>query len=167
MQGAGKTPKWQEIFDIDVNYTGDDEMILVVLDENNTESDMIGKTKIKLSALCVNGGLDEWFPIFANSKQAGQVHLKGTWKPIEATGVEQPVMFGENAYIDDIPEKETPMRMGMQDKTPNSDRPKEMSSETVQPEITIIIEYCILCSRHQWNTRHDEAKYADYAQSIA
>ena len=123
MQGADKTPQWQENFDIDVNYIGDDEMILAVFDENNTESGMIGKTKIKLSALCVDSGLDEQFPIFINSKQAGQVHLKGTWKPIEATGVEQPVMFGENAYIDDIPEKETPMRMRIQDKTPNSDRP--------------------------------------------
>ena len=62
MQGAGKTPKWDQIFDIDVKYIGDD-MTLTVLDEDVTASDKIGTTNIKLSALCVNGGLDEWFPI--------------------------------------------------------------------------------------------------------
>ena len=41
MQGAGKTPKWDQIFDIDVKYIGDD-MTLTVLDEDVTSSDKIG-----------------------------------------------------------------------------------------------------------------------------
>ena len=101
MQGAGKTPKWDQIFDIDVKYIGDD-MTLTVLDEDVTDSDKVGSTNIKLSALCVNGGLDEWFPIQHKGKQSGQVHLKGTWKPAGATakaGQPQTAMMGQNAAM--------------------------------------------------------------------
>ena len=84
MQGAGKTPYWGQIFDIDVKYIGDD-MTLTVLDEDVTASDKVGSCQIKLSSLCVNGGLDEWFTIQHKGKSSGQVHLKGTWKPTTAT----------------------------------------------------------------------------------
>jgi len=62
LQGAGKKPKWNQIFDIDVKYIGDD-LNLTVYDEDVTDSDVVGKAIIKLSALCVNGGLDEWFEL--------------------------------------------------------------------------------------------------------
>jgi len=80
MQGAGKTPKWDQIFDIDVKYIGDD-MKLQVFDEDVTSSDLVGETTIKLSSLCVNGGLDEWYTIGFHGKQSGTVHLKGQWTP--------------------------------------------------------------------------------------
>jgi len=80
MQGAGKTPKWDQIFDIDVKYIGDD-MKLQVFDEDVTASDLVGETTIKLSSLCVNGGLDEWYTIGYQGKQSGTVHLKGQWTP--------------------------------------------------------------------------------------
>ena len=66
-----------------MKYVGDD-MTLTVLDEDVTSSDKIGKCTIKLSSLCVNGGLDEWFEIAHKGKKSGQVHLKGTWKPAGA-----------------------------------------------------------------------------------
>ena len=56
-------------------------MKVQVYDEDMTASDFIGECDIKLSALCVNGGLDEWFGITYKGKQSGQVHLKGTWMP--------------------------------------------------------------------------------------
>ena len=78
-------------------------MTLTVLDEDVTASDKVGTTTIKLSALCVNGGLDEWFPIQHKGKQSGQVHLKGTWKPAgntaKATGQPQAAMMGQNAAM--------------------------------------------------------------------
>ena len=80
MQGAGKTPKWDQMFDIDVKYIGDD-MKVQCWDEDVTSSDLIGETTIKLSALCVNGGLDEWYNIGFKGKQSGSVHLKGQWTP--------------------------------------------------------------------------------------
>ena len=80
---AGKTPKWNQVFDIDVKYIGDD-MIVTVYDEDVTSDDLVGKTTIKLSSLCINGGLDDWFPIQFKGRQSGQVHLKGDWRPATA-----------------------------------------------------------------------------------
>ena len=80
-------PKWDQVFDIDVKYIGDD-MNLSVFDEDVTTSDLVGKTVIKLSALCVNGGLDDWFPINYKGKQSGQIHLKGVWTPTKVPGAQ-------------------------------------------------------------------------------
>ena len=81
MMDAGKEVQWpDEFMEVDVKYIGDD-LHLAVMDENVTDSDLVGETVIKLSALCVNGGLDEWFEIQYKGKKAGDVHLKGTWEP--------------------------------------------------------------------------------------
>ena len=87
LQGAGKTPRWNEWFDVDVKYIGDD-IHIKVLDEDVTDSDTIGFTTLKISALTANGGLDEWFPIEYKGKSAGTLHLAGQWKP---HGVQQAV----------------------------------------------------------------------------
>ncbi len=42
----------------------------------------VGESTIKISSLCVNNGIDEWFPIQHKGKQSGQVHLKSVWKPM-------------------------------------------------------------------------------------
>ena len=70
MDGAGKTPKWNQAFDIDVRYIGDD-MTIKVMDEDVTSSDTIGTATIKCSALCAGTGIDDWFPIAYKGKQAG------------------------------------------------------------------------------------------------
>lgn len=48
------------MFEIDVKYIGDD-MTVTIWDEDVTSSDKVGQAIIKLSALCVNHGIDEWF----------------------------------------------------------------------------------------------------------
>merc|ERR1719350_1637165 len=40
LQGAGKTPRWAEGFDIDVKYIGDD-MTIKVMDEDVTDNDTV------------------------------------------------------------------------------------------------------------------------------
>ena len=62
MQNAGKTPKWNETFDIKVNYIGDD-VNLIIYDEDVVGNDLVAQTNFKISALCVNGGIEEWFPV--------------------------------------------------------------------------------------------------------
>ena len=94
LQGAGKTPKWDQVFDIDVKYIGDD-MQVHVYDEDLTCSETIGSTVIKISALCVNGGIDDWFPIHWKGKQSGSLRLKGVWTPA-GQGVAQ--SLGQNVY---------------------------------------------------------------------
>ena len=76
---AGKTPVWNETFNIDVKYVGDD-MTLIVYDEDPGADDKVGEATFKLSALCVGNGIDEWFQIAHKGKSAGQVHLKSVWK---------------------------------------------------------------------------------------
>lgn len=61
-QDQGKTPKWNEVMEIDVKYIGDD-LHLQVFDEDVTCSDIIGENNIKLSSFCVGNGIDEWFEI--------------------------------------------------------------------------------------------------------
>mmetsp|Transcript_3654 Transcript_3654/g.4882 ORF Transcript_3654/g.4882 Transcript_3654/m.4882 type:complete len:143 (+) Transcript_3654:24-452(+) len=80
LQGAGKTPRWNQAFDFDVKYIGDD-IFIKVFDEDVAASDLVGEATYKISSLCVGNGIDEWFPIQFKGKQSGQVHLKSTWKP--------------------------------------------------------------------------------------
>lgn len=56
-------------------------MWIKVFDEDITDNDAVGATQIKCSALCRQGGLDEWFTITYKGKSAGQVHLKSVWTP--------------------------------------------------------------------------------------
>ena len=61
-QGAGKTPAWNETFNLDVKYIGDD-LTIEVFDEDVGSDDKIGESVIKLSALCVGTGIAEWFQV--------------------------------------------------------------------------------------------------------
>jgi Ca2+-dependent lipid-binding protein len=63
-------------------------MKLSVYDEDNVSSDLVGSTSIMFSALCVSGGIDEWFAIEYKGKRSGEVHLKGTWSPKVVDGEE-------------------------------------------------------------------------------
>lgn len=59
---AGKTPVWNQTFEYDIKYIGDD-MVFKVFDEDLTENDPVGAFNTKVSALAVPGGLDEWFTL--------------------------------------------------------------------------------------------------------
>ena len=81
---GGKEPKWNDVFDIDVKYIGDD-LTVKVMDDDIGKDDAIGEAKIKLSSFCVNGGLDEWYEIYFEGKPAGKVHFRGEWHPYNGT----------------------------------------------------------------------------------
>jgi Ca2+-dependent lipid-binding protein len=82
---AGKTPVWNETFNIDVKYVGDD-ITMQVYDEDVGSDDIIGEIQFKLAALCIGNGMDEWFAIAYRGKAAGQIHLKSVWKAGGAGG---------------------------------------------------------------------------------
>ena len=79
-ESAGKEPTWNETLELDVKYIGDD-MKIWVMDEDVTNDDLIGEASVKLSSLCVNGGLDDWWTITYKGKKAGMLHMKGDWTP--------------------------------------------------------------------------------------
>ena len=84
--GAGKTPVWNQTFNVDVKYVGDD-LTMQVYDEDVGSDDLVGEATVKLSAFCINNGIDDWFQIAYKGKQSGQIHLKAVWKPAAAQGV--------------------------------------------------------------------------------
>jgi len=43
----------------------------VVLDEDVGTDDIVGMVTIKISSLCINNGVKEWFPIEYHNKEAG------------------------------------------------------------------------------------------------
>jgi len=78
---GGKTPQWNETFEIDVKYVGDDVRIEIVDSETIGKDEVIGFADVKLSSMCMQQPLDEWWSIQHKGKKAGQVHLKCVWKP--------------------------------------------------------------------------------------
>jgi len=93
-ESAGKAPVWNETFDIDVKYIGDD-FHLTVLDKDVTCSDTVGSVQSKLSALCGPDGLDDWFEIQNKGKSAGHVHLISKWFPIDMPSDYPPMDMGQ------------------------------------------------------------------------
>ena len=79
MMSAGKTPKWDQAFNIDVRNL-DEDIFLKVFDEDVASSDLIGESTFKLSTLCDGDGIDQWITILYKGDQAGTVHLKSTWR---------------------------------------------------------------------------------------
>jgi len=79
-KSAGKEPKWDQEFTLNVKYIGDDIRVQV-LDKDPLKSDLIGEALIKLSALCMADGYKEWFTLTFEGKSAGKIHLGSVWKP--------------------------------------------------------------------------------------
>jgi Ca2+-dependent lipid-binding protein len=74
-----------------VKYIGDD-IEIICLDEDLTKSDEIGRCTVKTSAMCVNGGLDDWYELNYKGKKSGAVHIKSQWFP----AMSQQVAFSAN-----------------------------------------------------------------------
>lgn len=52
-----------------------DDITMTVYDEDVTSDDMIGSSTIKLSSLCVNGGVRAKFTIYYKNKTSGEITL--------------------------------------------------------------------------------------------
>lgn len=97
-------------------------MTIQVFDEDVGSDDMIGNATIKLSALCVGNGIDEWFNVAYKGKAAGQVHMKSVWKPAGAGG---------GAAAAGQPAQQQMMQPGMQQ--PGMMQPGMMQPGMMQP----------------------------------
>ena len=71
---GGKTPKWTDKFELDVE-SPTEEMILRVWDQDLTTSDAVGFCKIKMSSLIINNGTDDWYMIYYDNKPAGEIRI--------------------------------------------------------------------------------------------
>jgi len=77
---GGKKPVWGDEFVLDVE-SPTDEMVLRVWDQDLTSSDAVGFTKVKMSSLMINCGVEDWFTIMYDNKPAGEVKLKSHFEP--------------------------------------------------------------------------------------
>ena len=80
IEDGGKTPSWDETFELNINQINGN-LTLRVMDENVNANTEIGTCSIKLAAVCVNGGLESWWPIAFGNKQAGRLHICAEWNP--------------------------------------------------------------------------------------
>ena len=100
IEDAGKTPVWNETFDLNVRQINDD-ILLRVMDENVNANTEIGTCSLKLAALCVNGGLENWWPISFGPKQAGRIHMIAEWFPAgsDPVSVSAAAMPGQQTVV--------------------------------------------------------------------
>jgi Ca2+-dependent lipid-binding protein len=77
---GGKTPKFNEEFQLEVNSPSE-ELTIRVWDQDVTTSDPIGWTKIQVSSLMINMGVHEWFNITYDQKNSGQLLLESKFEP--------------------------------------------------------------------------------------
>lgn len=80
---GGREPKFNETFDLDVKYIGDD-FTMRIYSKNSVMADtLIGRSTIKISSLCIPGGIDDWWVVCLNDEDAGAIHFKGEWIPAQ------------------------------------------------------------------------------------
>jgi hypothetical protein len=53
-----------------------DEVKFRIMDEDTVSDDTVGYGIVKMSALCFNGGISDWFSITFENKLAGQVQFE-------------------------------------------------------------------------------------------
>ena len=97
---------WNQTFEMDVKYIGDDLKIECWDYEKIGSNDLVGDTKIKLSALCTNGGIDDWFHIQYKGKDAGILHLKSVWQPLMIAAPTNPLIGAAGQAINSLAELE-------------------------------------------------------------
>ena len=80
-QDGGKEPKFGDEFEMDVKYIGDD-LTMRIMTKNSIMSDSkVGEATIKISSMCVPGGIDDWWVVNADGGEGGKIHFNCTWEP--------------------------------------------------------------------------------------
>lgn len=74
-KNGGKNPKWTDEFEVRV-VDLKDEIKYIIMDEDLSSDDTVGVGVMKISSLCINSGITDWFSIFHENKPAGQVLLE-------------------------------------------------------------------------------------------
>ena len=60
---GGKEPQFNETFTFDVKYIGDDFTMKIMNKNMVMNDDVLGEATIKLSGLCMGGGMDDWWQV--------------------------------------------------------------------------------------------------------
>lgn len=87
-ESGGKTPVWNQAFDINIGSISDD-IHFEVKDNDTIGATVIGTATIKASSLCFNNGVRDWFTFEYKGRSIGQILLETKFTPVggaKATG---------------------------------------------------------------------------------
>ena len=119
-------------------------MDIEVRDDDVIGSKHMCKGTIKVSALTINGGFDEWFDLQKKGKAEGKLHLRSEWFPVKT---EEPVEENEKKHLKDlIKKKDTPesgeeekeIPLAVEEELPKAveeEIPEVKEPETIVPEV--------------------------------
>ena len=77
---GGKEPKFNEVFEYNVKYIGDDFTMRIMNKNSMMNDDLLGEAVIKVSSLCIPG-LDDWWRVHINGKDMGAIRFQSEWIP--------------------------------------------------------------------------------------
>ena len=80
---GGKEPQFNETFEYDVKYIGDDFTMRIKNKNMMMNDDLLGEAIIKVSSLCIPG-IDDWWQVHYKGKPAGAIRFRGEWIPRES-----------------------------------------------------------------------------------
>ena len=83
LDGAGKTPQWNEEFNFEVRDMSL-EVNFRVSDEDFGTDDIVGEATITLGDLCVESGTDQSWPISFKGESAGTVRIASSFVDFHA-----------------------------------------------------------------------------------
>jgi Ca2+-dependent lipid-binding protein len=78
---GGKEPKFEETFLFEVKYIGDDFTMKIMNKNMMLNDDTLGEATIKISGLCLPGGMDDWWKLQYKGKDGGAIRFKTMWHP--------------------------------------------------------------------------------------
>ena len=78
---GGKEPKFEETFLFEVKYIGDDFTLKIMNKNMMLNDDTLGEATIKISGLCLPGGMDDWWKLQYKGKDGGAIRFKTMWHP--------------------------------------------------------------------------------------
>lgn len=58
-----------------------DDINIEVMDDDFGKDEKLGESAVKLSAFCIDNGIDNWFDVQLKGKVVGQVHFRSVWLP--------------------------------------------------------------------------------------
>lgn len=91
-ENGGKHPTWEQAFwDLEVKYEGDN-IEIECRDDDVVGSKHIASGVIKVGALTLGDGFDEWFEVQHKGKPEGKIHLRSEWKAKHFTVYQVPTM---------------------------------------------------------------------------
>jgi Ca2+-dependent lipid-binding protein len=106
---GGKNPKFNEEFTYNVKYIGDD-FHMRIMNKNVIQSDdVLAQATIKVSGLCVNGGMDDWWKVQYKGKDGGSIHFIATWQPAGQAGQAQ--LAQKTMQIDAMKQQQMALQM--------------------------------------------------------